>query len=504
MLNNRLGLGVVNGELETKLLPASDDDVAISDMFYFEWTMRGFNIRPYGSSNCITMTSTSTADLSLASGSGSAEWSLVKYTGANRSEIPTTIVGDYVAGETLTVSAYSYSTLIDANAPTVSLGSNNTASATLTWNESTQIATIALHDEGSLHISCRVYYGNSTTTAFYRTPVYTVTLPFAEGTYYIVNKEYNKYLAEDTTLELSTPEDQNYQKWNINHVGDGYYKILCVSNSEALSVQTSSVVTSTYTGASNMLWKVVEKNGAYYLQVKSSLLNNDNDKCMLVQESGGYQWYELPIIEGVYTDDDDRGDEWYLFRVSDNGVFLLGITDNAIDHELFFSNVMSSLSIDDDLGFKVTVKNIDSKTEVKQKMANSRIFVSLTHGNYDDNGTYIALDNYVTTTSLLHSTDIYNFNTNTALVNLSGCELVIFVGCYTGVNQGKNLVDAAIAAGAEAAIGFEYDVQIDDGGQWLQFFFEKYSLGETIEAATAYACNESDGIAPYYVYISSN
>ena len=115
-------------------------------------------------------------------------------------------------------------------------------------------------------------------------------------------------------------------------------------------------------------------------------------------------------------------------------------------------------------------------------MANSRIFVSRSHGDVDNNSSYIFLKGKEPGHTL-SSNDIYNFDTETALVDLSNCELIIFVGCYTGAHSSKSLYHAAKAAGAKEVICFKDSILEKRANDWIGDFFEYYSQGCTVQDA---------------------
>lgn len=73
-------------------------------------------------------------------------------------------------------------------------------------------------------------------------------------------------------------------------------------------------------------------------------------------------------------------------------------------------------------------------------------------------------------------------------VDFSGCELVAFIGCSTAasVEDGYNIAQAAVAAGAAAAIGFEESIEYDYANAWLNAFITNYYYDTERHVARAF------------------
>ena len=67
---------------------------------------------------------------------------------------------------------------------------------------------------------------------------------------------------------------------------------------------------------------------------------------------------------------------------------------------------------------------------------------------------------------------------------------MLFVGCSTAAVEGKSLPDAAVAAGATYAIGFETPINCNEGSEWIQYFFEYYSRGYSVAENARRASNQ--------------
>ena len=77
------------------------------------------------------------------------------------------------------------------------------------------------------------------------------------------------------------------------------------------------------------------------------------------------------------------------------------------------------------------------------------------------------------------------------VIDLSNCELMLFVGCDTAAAEGMSLPDAAVAAGADCAIGFKTGINCGLANTWIEKFFEFYSQGRTIDESAQQATSNS-------------
>lgn len=107
-------------------------------------------------------------------------------------------------------------------------------------------------------------------------------------------------------------------------------------------------------------------------------------------------------------------------------------------------------------------------------METSEVFVSRSHGS--PTSIQINDDSLGRDTMFLRVQDIYDYETQTAIANLNGCDFVAFVGCETGAatnNQG--IIHAAVAAGADAAIGFKKSIGSGSADLWTVHFLDYYT-----------------------------
>jgi hypothetical protein len=137
-------------------------------------------------------------------------------------------------------------------------------------------------------------------------------------------------------------------------------------------------------------------------------------------------------------------------------------------------------------------------------MEDCRIYVSRSHGDVDSNGCFMRTESG--DAGKLYATDIYNFSAQTALVDLSNCDLMLFVACKAGAHETQSLPHAAVAAGAEVAIGFKEEIacgrENSPANEWTTAFIEYYFAGYSLDEAARYAAqdyDESTGLHSYRI-----
>ena len=121
------------------------------------------------------------------------------------------------------------------------------------------------------------------------------------------------------------------------------------------------------------------------------------------------------------------------------------------------------------------------------QMSLADIFVSRSHGEYHNSPsrTYIYLTGDYGESSddyFLYSDQLYDFDTETVITDLSGMEIALFVGCYTGRKgeTGRNLPVAAVCAGASHAVGFEKSIECEAANYFTKWFFDYYGAGFSV------------------------
>ena len=69
---------------------------------------------------------------------------------------------------------------------------------------------------------------------------------------------------------------------------------------------------------------------------------------------------------------------------------------------------------------------------------------------------------------------------------------MLFVACETAAHPTRSLPDAAVAAGAKVAIGFEQNIGCSTANEWVKYFFDYYIQGYSASTAANYASNKFD------------
>lgn len=338
MLNNNLSFGISGTEIITKEIPSADSDVAYADTFYIEWDGYSFLIYPHGTFYAIKMSSTSTANLTKISKysddfSDYARWNLVQYTGVNKGGAVMYRPVTLNAGTTVVFTPIVWSTDIDCNTPELSVATGYTDKATSTWDSSTRKGTFVLHNNGTLTVSSKIYKSSSSSPTYSFTHAVTLTLVIAEDTYFFKNKAVGKYMQIDNNdgpdydesgsiMELWGFDGGDYQKWQLVHVGDGYYKILSVQSGLAVCVDYEetdedevALVQESYSSVNRKKWKITKSSsGAYIFRPKSGE-SYSTDRCMCAGDQFLSITDGLNVEQKAYVNDNSYKDEWLPARI---------------------------------------------------------------------------------------------------------------------------------------------------------------------------------------------
>ena len=318
-----------------------------------------------------------------------------------------------------------------------------------------------------------------------------IDIKYDDGVYFVYNSAIDKYMKTDNNGNFVVQYDfegKYSQNWEIQYRGNGYYTIksdyfvdLYLTAPSDYS-EGSKILLQNYSSVieNRQLWKITRlSNGRCKIQAKSHEMTDLVIAISSISSGGN-------ITQQQFYNDTNYVDEWNLYKcVNGTEVFLLGIDDIGHDHE------SSLTAIQDDM-FKLGYEDINfqlsgnfSVETVKSYMDQCRIFVTRCHGNSDENGTFLSLG-----VSMLSSNDIFNFDTSEAIIDLTGCDLMLFIACRTGNHATQSLPHAAVRAGATCAIGFRETINCSIANEWTQKFFEYYSQGDTVEQACQKAVND--------------
>ena len=415
----------------------------------------------------------------------SCYWTLIPYTGA---EINGIITDPYsttmITGETFDFNAYMYSSVVGRNGPVYYsvLNEDYSPSNKATIDSTTGVVT--MHSPGLVRIG--VSFSGVLTVWCYNITVE----PSMEGTYYFKNILSDIYITPHTGATTSFSnfarlyefENQRGQEWQILYASEGYYNIKNLSNGLYLTSPDSAYdeeeITSEEMITSNeidrQLWKFIRQgNGSYQIKAKNRSTyvlsaqdsSPNNDDCLI----------QTDPTNGSQT-------HWRLYR-SQNGTeaFLLGIYDSDTRHDhqsalLNIQNELFQLNYQDiNRQFVSTIDVATMQTYLEQ----CRIFVYRGHGGSYSNGTKLILGG----NQELRAEDIYDFETSTPLIDLSNCDVALFIGCETANHDSQSLLYAAILAGADYAVGFTTTIYCDDANEWTEAFFSYYAQGYSVKSA---------------------
>lgn len=205
---------------------------------------------------------------------------------------------------------------------TPGLASINVTEIVQAWYAGMPNYGIALkYEDGSNgSVIIKSWEAGSSTRAEYEISYSTGGLPLSNGVYFFNNAEYDKYMQIDNNastseegaiLELWDFDGASDQKWILEYMHNGYYKIIsCASNKviTAPSDADDSLTQEDYSLSNDQLWKITSAgSGMYKFKPKSDTS------------------YYMAAGDGIFTSDgrnvemrtsqSDNKDEWYLTKI---------------------------------------------------------------------------------------------------------------------------------------------------------------------------------------------
>ena len=372
-------------------------------------------------------------------------------------------------GKTSTITPVLYSTKVGYNVITINMSQVALDSFTLSDPTMYGVFTLTPHDKELWEVG--IFIGNGVQRDMVEIARWNISFPVSEGTYLFNNIDLDdKYMQIDNNgnmwnsgniIELHGYDGEDYQKWIVDHLADGYYNIISPYNGQALTAasnENDSITQAPYTGMDNQKWFFRKQlDGTYKLSPKSNL-------SLYMAAGGGLINSDGRNVE-VREEQDDGKDGWIL--ISGKEISLIALPE-SYDRTSFFDNVLLNMAT---IGYDDFYENSDiisrgvTEGELVARIATAKISVIRTHGT----------KNSITTTGgSLTSSDIRNLPSDV----FSNAELVIYGACLTangGAND-SNLVTTTYDAGARTVIGFENSVYSVSCNHWCDKFFEYYSL----------------------------
>ena len=284
-----------------------------------------------------------------------------------------------------------------------------------------------------------------------------------------------------SVIHTSFNPETDMQKWELEYVSDGYYRVKNVYSGYYLTASYAgspgAEITEQYLSSSNnaQLWKFNELgiDDDYNREYKITSKSHEGDGWdMALAGDSNLTSYGYLVIQDPYMDDADYYDEWVLIPCFD--AYLLGITNTTSGH-----NHISALYLSENYlknaYFDVTTTYTSSMTAatVVSHMQNSDFFIIRGDGNYDNNGSYMYL-HPTDTSKKLHASNLYS-STNTGL-DLTDCDVAVFAGCHTAYHPNNSLPQAAVNAGVVDAIGFVGEPDCSEISAWTYRFTEEYLI----------------------------
>lgn len=298
-------------------------------------------------------------------------------------------------------------------------------------------------------------------------------VPFESLYGFVRNENTKKFLtASATSASVGGFYGGATQKWTFTHTGDGYYTIVSQDNLYLSISSTSgqsdlSAIIKTGTVTDDMKWRVTPSSGTSYVIApltgiaSNQALSSNLQTCDNSSSAGNSISWELTQTTGA--------------------IFIAIIEANVEeeDRTASFDSARASLQA---IGYDVQSPIIDrwsnnphlTNLEVAMLMSTNRIFYSRSHGAQD----HLQLFGYGFSISTIEDC-ADNF--------LSACELVLYGACLTGEGRenGNNLVNATVNAGAQTVVGFDQVVNRVEVDNWGREFFAHIREGFSVEISCA-------------------
>ena len=334
MRNNVLSFGIhVNSdgsnEILTKKIPLDDSEVALNDTYVITTSGSGYYIRKYGTTNLIATKETTASGAAGAPDSylyastaigDQTRWTFSAYTGPERNEMTMLGSGSLEVAKTSTLDPVFYSTRPGYNVVSLNMSQVPTSYYHLSGPSDYGIYSLTPHQGTAWTVGIFLKNGTSANASsiLVKLETWNIALPIDEGIYFFENAQFpRKYMQIDddsssstngAIMELWDFDGDDDQRWNLDHISDGYYKITSVASGKALTMPTeegASVTQTPYEESFDRLWYITENsNGTYSLQAYVFYLAAGDG----IFTSDGRN------VEGRYEQSDAK-DEWKLTKI---------------------------------------------------------------------------------------------------------------------------------------------------------------------------------------------
>lgn len=359
---------------------------------------------------------------------------------------------------------------------------------------------MALKYEGGSNgsVIIKSWEAGSSTRSYYEVTYVLEDLPVDNGTYYIKNGKFDKYMqlddnespsTEGAILELWDYDGASDQKWTFEYMHNGYYKISSATSGKAITAPTDvndSITQEDYEVSNNQLWKITVASGGMYKLSPASDLS-----------------YYMAAGDGIFTSDgrnvemrssqSDNKDEWYIrpltYAFSIGGEFHSG------------ADVIDAANNWTQCGHISTYNINPTASNLNYNNLNSEVIYFSSHGSQHR----LALLNNV-----FLADGLTNVTADTVEINnftLPNAKLYVYDACLTasdGDGSGRNLCTETIAAGVDCVIGWTEEIGVTDARNWQTRFQSKLVAGESVISAANYAntfsYNNNTSIKSWVIY----
>ena len=255
-----------------------------------------------------------------------SKWVLEPYTGEELNGVGwISFASTLIVGERFSYEAYMYDNRIGINGP-ISYSVTNTDNSTTDKATIDAMGRIRALKPGTIKI--KITYPSSTLIWWW-----IVTIEESmEGLHFIKNRHYDRYAQVDDNdapgyannggiMEIWPLSGENHQRWNLTHVGNGYYKIASQASGYVITVPAGKetndnvdLVLKPYTGSNNQKWRItLTSHGSYKIKAKSSESYTSKDLVMDLETNILYN-NGLNIRQREYLDNTSYKDEWFLYK----------------------------------------------------------------------------------------------------------------------------------------------------------------------------------------------
>lgn len=294
------------------------------------------------------------------------------------------------------------------------------------------------------------------------------------GEYFIENVAFDGYFLNAdniNTVNILSYDQSEYEKWIIEYLHNGYYKITNVMQNKSLSVPNanvntanSSFVLESYEPVARKQWKIVD--------VGDGMCNFSprSNESMFVAAAGVGVTVKQKASQAGYTD------EWKIceyervrllpiYDWNDHGYrigFASGVTSILTSEK---NNKISTVSCPDEDEWQVDYQ----KQQIIDYLDNCEVFITHTHGC--QTGFSIRRNNM----TALEIDDISS-------KYFSNLGFVLLISCDTGIGYDPshitnrtpvNIIEQLVISGADVAVGFDSAIYLDDGNEFAVDLIDK-------------------------------